>query len=846
MAVDSRTQPFSSPSGYQIKDDNEDDQPELPDTVAPDSPLIETSLDNLGFDTELIDDSAWVCEYEEEVVVLDSEDEEIDGRRPMSIASVLPDNEAGKGIKGCGLGSQPGKLGRPCKLADDKVTNFHVYACEQGCEGNEVSAEKLEEQAGSKSTEKQSEASGNGGETFDLYDIGFDTQMAAEAIEFLAYGPTIGRSAADAYQGTYNTVNDSLRGVTDERDHSKFHSLPLTTYDIGEIARHAKRKKRSARKFCRGTSIPAKRQSEFLELDSGLATKKQVKNRLKLFGETRLCCNSANENQNSVRRLPKRIKQRKAEGDSRRNKLRVFRNKSSSVPVEDMPLGKGQSQGHCVTVSPVSDKSRQSELRGRLKKSGDQSFNSGERITHMMEHDILVYRRRRSRFISDPYEISSGGNCSKLCYSIVEAKTSKLTNFSNLEIWSYTRRKRTRCTRPNHSIFSINLNASLRLVDGKDSNLQCQERVLSNSDMKCKSQSSSGTAPCALWHSSEDGSNGSFLGQNSDKLSSAGSTVCARAITNMRVSPKGSALPQASMQFGKADDTDSTSLTESVERNYMSIAVSNKTLQPSDSECITTFNSKSGKNVESSDHPCNRNVPKSALLRELIRLGVPESIPVLSWKDLRRKKDLAHVRVLFSQHLDDDIISRKRLGISIASDSENATHFVANKFVRTGNMLETIALGKPVVTHLWLESCGQASCFIDEKNYILRDSKKEKEIGFSMPVSLARANQHPLLKGQRVFITPNIKPDIETLTRLIKAVHGQPVEKVQVSDLKYKRIPDDLFVLSCKDDQAICLPFLEIGASVYSSELLLNGIVIQKLEYERHRLFTKHVRRNCP
>lgn len=61
-------------------------------------------------------------------------------------------------------------------------------------------------------------------------------------------------------------------------------------------------------------------------------------------------------------------------------------------------------------------------------------------------------------------------------------------------------------------------------------------------------------------------------------------------------------------------------------------------------------------------------------------------------------------------------------------------------------MLEAIALGKPVVTHLWLESCGQASCFIDEKNYILRDTKKEKEIGFSMPLSLARANQHPLLE----------------------------------------------------------------------------------------------------
>ena len=61
-------------------------------------------------------------------------------------------------------------------------------------------------------------------------------------------------------------------------------------------------------------------------------------------------------------------------------------------------------------------------------------------------------------------------------------------------------------------------------------------------------------------------------------------------------------------------------------------------------------------------------------------------------------------------------------------------------------MLEAIALGKPVVTHLWIDSCGQASCYIDEKNCILRDAKKEKEIGFSMPVSLAQARQNPLLK----------------------------------------------------------------------------------------------------
>jgi len=60
-------------------------------------------------------------------------------------------------------------------------------------------------------------------------------------------------------------------------------------------------------------------------------------------------------------------------------------------------------------------------------------------------------------------------------------------------------------------------------------------------------------------------------------------------------------------------------------------------------------------------------------------------------------------------------------------------------------MLEAIALGKFVVTPIWLESCAQTRCLIDEKSYILRDIKKEKD-GFCLLTSLARAKQHPLLK----------------------------------------------------------------------------------------------------
>ncbi|KAL4038766.1 hypothetical protein IC575_002391 [Cucumis melo] len=234
--------------------------------------------------------------------------------------------------------------------------------------------------------------------------------------------------------------------------------------------------------------------------------------------------------------------------------------------------------------------------------------------------------------------------------------------------------------------------------------------------------------------------------------------------------------------------------------------------------------------------------------KELARLGVSESMPDLKWKDLRRRRTMALVRVCFSQHLDVVTLKQQKkvvlqLGISIASSSVDATHFVADKFVRTRNMLEAIALGKPVVTPSWLESCGQASCFIDEKNYILRDTKKEKEIGFSLPVSLSRATLCPLLQGFKVLVTQNIRPGKEIIASLVKMSQGETIERSQIFTGKNEKFPDNLLILSCEEDYADCVHFLKKGAKVYSSELLLNGIVIQKLENKRHELFTDSTKR---
>ncbi|KAL5202879.1 hypothetical protein ABZP36_013831 [Zizania latifolia] len=242
----------------------------------------------------------------------------------------------------------------------------------------------------------------------------------------------------------------------------------------------------------------------------------------------------------------------------------------------------------------------------------------------------------------------------------------------------------------------------------------------------------------------------------------------------------------------------------------------------------------------------SRSLSKPSIARELLMLDPENTVSNHQLKDSRRKKkNLTSYSVLFSHHLHEDVMKRQkkilaRLGVCEAFSIMDATHFVADSFFRTKNMLEAIALGKVVVTSMWLENCGQAGCLLDEKKYVLRDAKKEREIGFSMPISLAAACKHPLLLGKRVFVTPNVKPSREVVTGLVLASSGQPLKRIGRSTMK--EVTDDLLVISCEEDYETCAPLLERGASVFESELLLNGIVIQKLEYERHRLFSDCVK----
>lgn len=208
----------------------------------------------------------------------------------------------------------------------------------------------------------------------------------------------------------------------------------------------------------------------------------------------------------------------------------------------------------------------------------------------------------------------------------------------------------------------------------------------------------------------------------------------------------------------------------------------------------------------------------------------------------RRKCEPRCIFVLFSHSLSEAIMKQQKkmltkLGGHVATSAAKATHFIADTFVRSRNMLEIMAAGKVVVTTMWLEGCIQAEYFVDEKSYILQDVQKEKQWGFCMHSSLAASRRKPLFKGMKVMVSPTTSPDFEAIKAMIESAGGQALRKLSKAD----EISSVSFLVASEKEYDFCVEFLKKGCKVYSTELILHGIVTQNLDLSRHRLFEDYI-----
>ena len=255
----------------------------------------------------------------------------------------------------------------------------------QVIENNPV--EELQDQLDASLTGQQLEASDMERETSDMFDIGFNTQVAAEAMEALAYGLPAGDSYGNAYQSPENTLDHSTRGVNENEAHFGHLCFQETAcFDLGDIARKTKRRKRSARRFSRGSSGSFQKQSVNQELDLELAITTKVRSGKSSDQRQLNSGNSGDAIESLGRRSVKHNKQRKAEGSSERNKLKDFKiDVCSPLSVENVSLGKVQSQGKCRNLSLIAHQIRQWMSEGNMIKTKNQLDILG---------DVIIQYRR--------------------------------------------------------------------------------------------------------------------------------------------------------------------------------------------------------------------------------------------------------------------------------------------------------------------------------------------------------------------------------------------------------------------------------------------------------------------
>ncbi|KAJ9154436.1 hypothetical protein P3X46_027769 [Hevea brasiliensis] len=651
-----------------------------------------------------------------------------------------------------------------------------------------------------------------------VLDVGLDTQMAAEAMEVLLYGNRIAKIDANNVPG--NSV--SQKGSPGRKVNKRMPQV------IGVATRQSKKSKRFGAKSNKQTSISSEKHSEIVRNGSDMDLLKTRRKTAKSNFEVSMTngIKGADKTPSKIAGVPIERSLHDMLDGCHESALTG----SGSVKKRNLPE-------EFATLVPIARRTRLSLVASQLKSAENVCSGTGE--TNCTIEISALRRNKAGASVKAAKLLDAKGKSSEL----VSRKFGQRKNFKS------------KLTTMSNGISCPRLR-SCRQKSGQlnePDNLDAQSKASTSlAELNTKRKTRSSKSICS--HSSSLYQN--FKEKSSPRsVDKSGSVDAALSFTSIGNGKK-NFVDKMGAKEKLPDRKNNAYLSPSAKHEVMSDHLPNEATEPSTSMCSSPANYTTPVNSASPvcigneyfKQSCKKRLSRSCLMREVGNLCATGREPISALKDSRKRRDLANVRVLFSHHLDENTIKQQkkivdRLRVSIASSITDATHFITDKFVRTRNMLEAIASGKPVVTHLWLENVGRANYYIDEQKYILRDMKKEKELGFNMPVSLAHARQHPLLRGRRVFITPSIKPGKDIISNLIKTVCGQAVERVGRSTLKDDVVPEDLLVLSCEEDYEVCVPFLEKGAAIYSSELLLNGIVTQKLEYERYQLFADHVKR---
>ncbi|CAF0879757.1 unnamed protein product [Brachionus calyciflorus] len=179
------------------------------------------------------------------------------------------------------------------------------------------------------------------------------------------------------------------------------------------------------------------------------------------------------------------------------------------------------------------------------------------------------------------------------------------------------------------------------------------------------------------------------------------------------------------------------------------------------------------------------------------------------------------------------------LGGIIAKQPSQTTLLVVDKIERTAKLLKCLSTCENIVSVKWIIDSKLNGKFLDPSSYQVKDEKFEKHYKCCLKESLERAKTNkPLFHGLVFYLSPSVKPSYQDLVDMIKSAGGtvtndvpnlqminEPFRDENKTNLKSKYV-----IVGSQSDLCILKPFIEKKIPIYSEEIVLSGILIQKLD----------------
>ncbi|OON22515.1 hypothetical protein X801_01584, partial [Opisthorchis viverrini] len=180
----------------------------------------------------------------------------------------------------------------------------------------------------------------------------------------------------------------------------------------------------------------------------------------------------------------------------------------------------------------------------------------------------------------------------------------------------------------------------------------------------------------------------------------------------------------------------------------------------------------------------------------------------------------------------------------LVDSSEDATHLVCTRLLRTPKTYMAVALGRSLVTPKWIQASVMRGLWLDETPWLLNDPEGETQLGVCLSRSLQRAKRRQMLGpkaslfgGLEFWLSPGAcHRDI--CAKLIRACGGVVRQKRPTQKMALLPQPKQLIICH-EDDSHVANYLMRIktgNKAVHHEEFVLSGVLRQELDYESYQI----------